>query len=566
MIAHQSPISGVAAYDGRFIATAGYDNQIILWDAANKIALARVWHDHLANQLEFSPDGQYLVSASSDTSARLWSVPSMKLLAVMSDHGDDVEMAIFHPSQSLIATASRDHQVRVFNFEGRLICRFQGHTADVISIAWNTAGDGLISSSDDGTLKHWSLHTQTLVSDIDLGGIETDTIAIAQDGRIYAGNDVGQIITLSASGTERMPAHDSGIKRLIYQDSDQLLVSLSYDRFLKIWQCSAGRIDLIAQSAIPAQIWPRSCAFLDSNTLVFATFGSSYASFDIASGQWDLRQVDPTQGVNAVIAHPAGRMTIGDAGTLRINGRASSETGSLCNFLTAAGGQVFTGGQTGELFNARTGQGIYQHKSPLNCGTAFMRHGVAHVLIGTYTGEGLVFAVSKEGATALVGTLQLHENAVKAVAASNSLIFSVCADTSAAWFSIQDLREKARKKQAHGRIANGCAALPGDRFISISRDRQLRIWEDFSVTTVPTPHSHSIKCVAASTDGRFIASGSYGGCVAIYDTHHQHWLPCERPTASGISSLCFDAAAAQFLAGSYDGQIYQISSAPLPSI
>lgn len=42
MIAHQSPISGVAAYNGQWVATAGYDNQIILWDAAHKIALARV--------------------------------------------------------------------------------------------------------------------------------------------------------------------------------------------------------------------------------------------------------------------------------------------------------------------------------------------------------------------------------------------------------------------------------------------------------------------------------------------------------------------------------------------
>jgi WD40 repeat protein len=157
-----------------------------------------------------------------------------------------------------------------------------------------------------------------------------------------------------------------------------------------------------------------------------------------------------------------------------------------------------------------------------------------------------------------VATLKLHHNAVKAVAASDSLIFSVCADTSAAWFSINDLQEKARKTQAHERIANGCAALPGDRFISISRDRQLRIWEDFSATAVPTPHSHSIKCVAASQDGRYIATGSYGGSVAIFDSHQNQWRPYTRPTAAGISSLCFDEVRAQFLAGSYDGEVYKI--------
>jgi len=46
--------------------------------------------------------------------------------------------------------------------------------------------------------------------------------------------------------------------------------------------------------------------------------------------------------------------------------------------------------------------------------------------------------------------------------------------------------------------------------------------------------------------------------VAIFDRQHRHWLPYARPTAAGISSLCFDAEGRQFLAGSYDGQIYKL--------
>ena len=32
MIRHLGPISGIAAFGGKFVATAGYDNQVILWD------------------------------------------------------------------------------------------------------------------------------------------------------------------------------------------------------------------------------------------------------------------------------------------------------------------------------------------------------------------------------------------------------------------------------------------------------------------------------------------------------------------------------------------------------
>lgn len=52
---HIGPIAGIAAH-GPWIATAGYDNRLILWDAASREPLARATHDHLANACDFSGD------------------------------------------------------------------------------------------------------------------------------------------------------------------------------------------------------------------------------------------------------------------------------------------------------------------------------------------------------------------------------------------------------------------------------------------------------------------------------------------------------------------------------
>ena len=68
---HSGPIAGVAA-QGPWVATAGYDNRLILWDAVTRLPVARSTHDHLVNACDFSHDGRYLVSASSDYSARIW--------------------------------------------------------------------------------------------------------------------------------------------------------------------------------------------------------------------------------------------------------------------------------------------------------------------------------------------------------------------------------------------------------------------------------------------------------------------------------------------------------------
>ncbi|MEU3909938.1 WD40 repeat domain-containing protein [Streptomyces sp. NPDC029721] len=558
MIRHYGPISGVAAYGTQYVATAGYDNQLILWDAARKQALARATHDHLSNQTAFSPDGRHLVSSSSDYSARLWSVPDLRLVAVLADHKDDVEMSVFHPAKQLIATASRDHRVRVFDFTGALRATFTGHTADVISVEWVTGRDELVSSSDDGTIKRWSLETGGMLAEIDLDGVETDTVAITRSGAIYAGNDEGEIIAIADDGaTTTHPAHEAGIKRLVYNADRELLVSLSYDRTLRVWDTS-GPLAPVATSSLPPEVWPRSCAFLDSDTLAFATFGSSYATYRIAAREWNLDGIEGTPCVNAVLVDAGRTLTIGDAGVLWADGAPHSETGSLCNFLTPVGGRVVTGGQMGKVFDALTGEVLHQHRSPLNCGAAFERDGVPHVVVGAYTGEGIVFSVAADGTFRHETTLRLHANAVKGLAVSGDRIFSVCADGSATWFSVETLTELHHVDDAHDRIANGCAALPDGDFASVSRDYKLRLWRGFEPTVVTTPHDHSIKSVAATPDGRFVATGSYHGLVAVYDVTLGTWATT-RVTTAGISSLTYDTGTRRFLAGSYDGHVHPVS-------
>ncbi|MET5116783.1 hypothetical protein AAHH79_42800, partial [Burkholderia pseudomallei] len=69
---------------------------------------------------------------------------------------------------------------------------------------------------------------------------------------------------------------------------------------------------------------------------------------------------------------------------------------------------------------------LHQHRSPLNCGVAFARDGAAQAVIGTYTGEGIVLRIDGTRATH-EADLPLHANAVKGIAISGDLNFSVAA-------------------------------------------------------------------------------------------------------------------------------------------
>jgi len=559
MIQHLSPISGISAFKEKWVATAGYDNQVILWDAHQKKSVGRIWHDHLANQCAFSPCGLFLATASSDGTARIFSVPDLKLKAFLGDHEDDVEVVSFHPSRPLIATASRDRHVRVFGMDGKLIVKFKGHAEDVNSVDWIHQSLQLVSSSDDGTIKCWDMIAGGLVENINMEGVQTDTVVFGRQGSVYAGNDAGEMVAIIGGKKRTTKAHDAGIKRLVYHRELGLLASMSYDRTLKVWNVNAeGELSSRRTASLPSIIWPRSCAFQGTDTLVFGTFGTSYASYNFETDTWLTEGVNPTWGCNAVAVHQGDIFSVGDAGVVFKNSREHQRLGSLCNFLTSFGEAVLTGGQLGIVLDAIRNEKIYEHRSPLNCGATFMKEGRPHAIIGTYTGEGLIFSIDGQKVK-FETVIQLHENAVKGVACSEECIFSVCATGAAAFHRIDNFRLESAFRHGHDKIANGCVRIKGNQFASVSRDRKLRIWDAASVSVISTPHTHSIKCIAASLDGNFIATGDYHGTVAIFDRMSGQWRKVERPTASGISTMTTDADG-NFLASSYDGHIYTIAT------
>ena len=558
---HQGPIAGIAAH-GHLIATAGYDNKLILWDARDRKALSSASHDHLVNHCSFSSDGRWLVSASSDYSARVWSIPSLRLHAVLPRHDDDVDMAVFSPDDRRIATCALDRSVRVFDRDGRCLHTMQGHTGNVLSLAWMQDCRNVVSSSVDGTLREWDTELGIEVRATNLD-VRTASVEIGADGIVYAGDDHGRIAIIENGRTHFVPAHQAGVKKIALDARQGVLVALSYDRSISVWRIGGPqRLQELGRSPLPESIWARAATVLDDGRIATGTFGSTYAVFDPRTSIWDLQGVAPGEAINAVLNVNHRIYSVGDAGVVSIDGTPAASMGSLCNFLVAAGGRVFTGGHMGQLLDADTGEVLYQHQSPLNCGVAFLRGGATHIAIGSYTGDILVFASDDAGGLQLKTELKVYANAVKGLSSSDGLLFSVCASTDIAWHRIDDWSLVRRIDHAHERIANACCAIGNGQFASVGRDRTLRIWgaenAPEKAEVYHSPHPNSVRSIDVNSDHTVILTGSYGGTVALFDLINRRWISLERPTTSGISSIAWNSAHQNFLAASYDGNIYKV--------
>jgi toxoflavin biosynthesis protein ToxC len=303
VLRHVGSIRGVAAHKEGYIATAGDDGRVILWDKGTGKSVSGSSHGDVVNDCAFSPDGQYLVSSSDDWTARLWSVPDLSLKAVLAGHGDDVTISVFHPADELIATASRDYFVRVYDFKARLVAKFSGSDSHVVWLDWAEDGRHLVALSDDATMARWPWAATQPIDAIDPGGVEhSDYAPAAPNG----GNGCGQAVADENRQVARVGAHG---ERVVIDPRKSLLACVS-DGALGVWDISTPTPVPVAATILPDDVWARSCAFAGLSRLVFRTLGAGYRIYDYLLDKWLTGDNAPASGTNAVrfrgndITHP----------------------------------------------------------------------------------------------------------------------------------------------------------------------------------------------------------------------------------------------------------------------
>jgi WD40 repeat protein len=71
----------------------------------------------------YSADGQRIVTASDDTTARLWEAESGNEIALLKGHADRVHSAAFSPEGDRVVTASSDNTARIWDVTWAVLVR-----------------------------------------------------------------------------------------------------------------------------------------------------------------------------------------------------------------------------------------------------------------------------------------------------------------------------------------------------------------------------------------------------------------------------------------------------------
>ena len=119
-------------------------------------------HQQGIYSLDFSLDGQLLISGSSDKTVWIWYMydGSSTVLTINDQvHFDAGVCSIaISPNGQFIAARCLDTVVRIWDLAtGVLVDRLRGHRHSVYSVAFMPDGKGLMSGSLDETLKYWDV-------------------------------------------------------------------------------------------------------------------------------------------------------------------------------------------------------------------------------------------------------------------------------------------------------------------------------------------------------------------------------------------------------------------------
>lgn len=101
--------------DGKWIATAGYDREIVLWDASTgKVVRKLSGHNGAIFDLAFSPDGGRIASACGDETIKVWDVATGQRLDTLGQPEGEMLAVQYTADGRFIVGVGADHQLRVW--------------------------------------------------------------------------------------------------------------------------------------------------------------------------------------------------------------------------------------------------------------------------------------------------------------------------------------------------------------------------------------------------------------------------------------------------------------------
>jgi len=450
-------------------------------------------------------------------------------------HSDDVHCVAFSLDGRLIASASRDGSVKVWDAStGETLWTLAGHRGDVYGVAFSPDGKMLASAGDDTTVRLWQISTGRQKAVLRAHTRAVFNAVFSPDGRTLATAGKDQVIRLWDTATLDeelvLSGHIKDVEFIAFSPNGQTLASVGDERpgLLKLWDVASG----CEKISVVADLHPMMCVAFshDGATLATASEGRTIKLWDAASGVERLALTGHAGSVESLAFSPNGQ-------TL-----ASASTDATVRLWDAASGGM-TDTFRGHLGRVRS--------------VAFSSDG------RTLASAGGDRTIKQWDPT----TWQAGERRKLGSTAPNPRCFSLRGATLA--MPTQELRSIRLINLSNGDISTKligsgdpnfeCLALgPRSGMLAVGGVRgEIELWESSLQRELLRwrAHEDAVGCIVFSLDGRMVASGgATDSKVKLWDVATGHQIAVLQGHTGGVQALAFSPDGQRLASASHDSQ------------
>ncbi|MEM8717810.1 MAG: AAA-like domain-containing protein [Cyanobacteria bacterium P01_G01_bin.39] len=233
--------------DRQLILSASEDSTAKLWRLDGTLVTTYRGHEAGVWAVDFSQDQTKVITASWDRTLKLWDLNG-KLLKTFKGHKDRVWEVTYNPDDTMIASASWDQTIKLWTPEGQIITTLTGHQDRVWGLDFSHDGKILASASWDQTIKLWDveesirLQRPVILATLEGHQGEVNNVDFSGDSQnlVSASND-GTLILWDVSNPQQpqlqqtLIGHQDRVTSVAYNKNTGEIVSTSDDKTIKIW-------------------------------------------------------------------------------------------------------------------------------------------------------------------------------------------------------------------------------------------------------------------------------------------------------------------------------------------
>ncbi len=513
---HKGAVWSVAySSDGRCIASASADGEVIVWDAQSLKPIARLVCPPIeSTSLTFSPDCKTLAITNA-RSFRLWRYGSNQVAFESQQiHGDCVPA--YRPDGSSLAVGDGGTVVKLLDAAtGSVLKTFRGEQGLIRCLAFSPDGTALCSANQLGSVTVWDVNSGLVRREIRGHVGETISVAFSPDGSRIASCSADQTVRIwdLKRGLELLTlrGHTFGVRSIAFHPDGTRLVSGSQDKTVKIWDTNRD----------PRGIGTRSDTDTGGEWVGKVTFSADNNRLLVVRHDHHAFQVwDPSSGklltqhrieLSNKFRCPRGDTSFGNGGRL-LAGTAREDDRWIRVWETERGSELLT---------------FREHKDPVDC-LALSPDGhwiasASHHTGGPGSQNELILWETKTGKRLRTFGPELTSPVVRLTFSADGLrLATACQDAKVRLWEPSGGRLLLTLTAQVGSFTDLCFSPNGGRLASVAReDPTVRVWELDQGREVLTlrGHKHPLTSVYFSPDGRRIVSAGFEGVVKLWDAN-----------------------------------------------